>query len=171
MNISANIIKLTDTAELLDFELENREWFEQHIPPRPESFYSLAGVQTQIEEFLDNHQNELMLPMLLRTNEDQICGRLNLTIDPSEPMVGMIGYRVGKLFTRQGVATKAVKLMQQYALENTDVTVLKAIALTSNIGSNKALKNNGFELEEHIRDFTLLNGRHHNANQYTWSLS
>ncbi|WP_375749695.1 GNAT family N-acetyltransferase [Vibrio sp. HN007] len=169
MEISAKIISQADTAKLLDFELENRQWFEKHIPPRLDSFYSLSGVQSQIETFLEQYENETLIPMLLWTPDGELCGRLNLTIDESEPTVGILGYRVGERFTRQGVASQAISLIQQYIVQFTEITTLKAIALTSNIGSSKALENNGFNKESNIKNFVLLNGRHEDANEYIWT--
>ncbi|WP_428775048.1 GNAT family N-acetyltransferase [Vibrio sp.] len=168
MQVTASLIQLADTSDLLRFELENKQWFDRHIPPRLNSFYSLTGVQSQIEEFLELYEQETMIPMLLRTSDGQICGRLNLHIDESEPSVGILGYRVGQAFTRQGVATRAVKLMQQYVVSNTDITALKAIALTTNLGSIKVLENNGFEAQAYLRNYTMLNGHHEHAHEYLW---
>ncbi|MDG3085183.1 GNAT family N-acetyltransferase [Vibrio hannami] len=169
MEIVVELVKLSDTNDLLDFELENREWFEKHIPPRLSSFYSLTGVRVQIEQFLENYENQTMVPMLIKTLDGQICGRLNLSIDESESTVGTVGYRVGELYTRKGVATQAVKYLQKYVVENTEIRVLKAIALTTNIGSCRTLENNGFKSKRYIKDFTLLNGRHESAQEYVWA--
>lgn len=168
MEITAKVIKLTDTNALLDFELENRQWFEQFIPPRLNSFYSLTGVRAHIEDFLTHYQDGLMLPMLMWTPDGEICGRINLNIEESDPHCATLGYRVGKAFTRQGVATQAIELIQQHVQIGSNVTTLKAIALNSNKGSSKALLKCGFQVSSSIKDFVLLNGRHENACEYIW---
>ncbi|WP_171755131.1 GNAT family N-acetyltransferase [Vibrio sp. 99-8-1] len=171
MIVTANLIEQSDTSELLAFELKNRKWFEKQIPPRLESFYSLAGVQSQIQEFLDLYEQEAMVPMLLRTEQGQICGRLNLHINKTQSNTGVIGYRIGEAYTRQGVATQAVKLIQEYIVEYTEVTELRAIALTTNLGSIKVLEKSGFKPLEFIKNYALLNGRHVDANEYVWNVA
>lgn len=171
MKITTKLVELPDTSELLDFELENREWFEKQIPPRLESFYSLAGVQSQIIEFLDLYQQEAMIPMLIRCDKGKICGRLNLRIDIAEPHIAVLGYRIGEAYTRQGVATQAVNLIKQHIVSDTDISELQAIALTTNLGSIKVLEKSGFTSEEFIKNYSLFNGRHVNANMYVWRTS
>ncbi|WP_447528056.1 GNAT family N-acetyltransferase [Vreelandella sp. TE19] len=168
MEVQAEILKLSDAHELLEFELENRAWFEQFIAPRENEFYSLSGVQSQIKEFLIKYQSDTMVPMLLKTPDGRICGRVNLRIDDDEPETGFIGYRVGKAFTRRGVATQAIKIMQQYVSSNKAITSLKAIVLMVNPGSAKALENNSFRSVLYLDNYTVLNGKKEDAREYRW---
>ncbi|MFA0570879.1 GNAT family N-acetyltransferase [Vibrio gallaecicus] len=171
MIISVQIVKLSDATELLNFELENRVWFEQHIPPRFDGFYSVSGVKSQIKEFLNLYEDNTMIPMILRTQDGEICGRLNLTMEDSDNNLGVIGYRIGEKFTRKGLATQAIEYMQKYIHDQTQLTRLKAIVLSSNRGSSIALERNGFKVRAHLKEFAMLNGQQMNAYEYIWEKS
>ncbi|PGZ61497.1 GNAT family N-acetyltransferase [Bacillus cereus] len=55
-----------------------------------------------------------------------------------------IMYAISSVYQNNGYATKATKGMSDYLFENTNVTILNAIALISNIASNKVIEKSGF---------------------------
>ncbi|GAB6429918.1 GNAT family N-acetyltransferase [Bacillus luti] len=55
-----------------------------------------------------------------------------------------IMYAISSAYQNNGYATKATKGMIEYLFENTNVTILNAIALISNIASNKVIEKSGF---------------------------
>lgn len=63
---------------MLAFELDNRDWFEQHVAARAPAFYTPAGVATHIQEYLDAHDHGVLLPCVLLDDDGAIVGRANL---------------------------------------------------------------------------------------------
>lgn len=57
-----------------------------------------------------------------------------------------IGYHIAKLYTNNGYATEAVNLFLDYLKNNTDVTEIYGVALSSNKASRRVLEKSGFEL-------------------------
>lgn len=56
-----SLIDLSDALALLEFERQNKDWFDQFIPPREVEFYSLNGVKQHIRELLlDYHSHEML---------------------------------------------------------------------------------------------------------------
>ncbi|MGF1778044.1 GNAT family N-acetyltransferase [Vibrio nomapromontoriensis] len=156
--IQVTLLHLNDCAALLAFETENQAWFEQHVPPREDGFYSLEGVRAQTQEFLLYHRAGLMFPMLIKTPSGAICGRINVNVKESTPTQAEIGYRIGHNYLKQGIASSALRLLLLQLRESSSLTQVRAHAVTTNLGSRKVLENNGFRPVREINAFTQLNG-------------
>ena len=57
-----------------------------------------------------------------------------------------MGYRLLKEFWGRGFASQTVKLLVEYLYETTDIEIICASTLPGNVGSEKVLKKNGFDL-------------------------
>ncbi|MCY9872223.1 GNAT family N-acetyltransferase [Vibrio barjaei] len=166
MDISLSLVELEDCHALLLFERQNKAWFEQHIPPRDDGFYSQQGVEEHIREQILFHRAILCYPMLIRNNEGEICGRINLNVSETDMTHAEVGYRVGESHAGKGIASSALSLLIDYAKKTTSLKTLKAHALTSNLASQKVLENNQFEQIEKIKDFAVLHDVCSNAYLY-----
>lgn len=151
------LIKLSDAQQLLDFELSNKQWFEQFIPPREDDFYSLAGVEQHIREFLlDYHCNEL-IPMLIKSSDNKIIGRINVSNIDRVKGIAHLGYRVAQEAINRGVAKWAVSQLGT-VLQGTKVQTIYAYASTSNPASQKVLVSSGFESVKLVENYAQLHG-------------
>ncbi|MCW8347366.1 GNAT family N-acetyltransferase [Vibrio sp. ZSDZ65] len=155
--IQVTLLHLDDCAALLAFETENQAWFEQHVPPREDGFYSLEGVRAQTQEFLLYHRAGLMLPMLIKTASGDICGRINVNVKESTPTMAEIGYRIGHGYLKQGIASSALQQLLQQLRNSSALTEVCAHAVTSNLGSRKVLEGNEFKAVKHIKAFAKIN--------------
>lgn len=171
MDISIELISLDDADVLLDFESVNRSWFEQHVSPRDESFYTSQGVRSQISEFLSLYARGEMYPMLIRSNSQEVCGRINVHRIDSNVYTGELGYRIGQQFTSKGIASQAVGKLIDYLVSETQLSSLRAIVLCSNEGSQKVLERNGFSKVKGITNYAERNGELKDAIEYELSLS
>ncbi|WP_341665631.1 GNAT family N-acetyltransferase [Vibrio sp.] len=143
--------------KLLEFELENRDWFESMIPPREPEFYSLQGVTEHIQLFLLEHQARTLIPMLIIDDKGNLVGRINVSNIDSNKNQAHIGYRVGKVFTNRGVAKYAVANMVRI-VEKFGINELLAYASTGNIASQRVLKTNGFKANRLVSNYAELHG-------------
>jgi ribosomal-protein-alanine N-acetyltransferase len=166
MDISIHLLQPSDVGPLLEFELENREWFDQFVPARDDSFYSDSGVAEQIAHFLKEYQNGELIPMLIKDARGVICGRINVRDISQNGESGELGYRVGRAFGSKGVASNAVRKLLVFLSEYSSLKYVDAYALVSNIGSNKILSNTGFELVECVENYAVFKGQHQDANFY-----
>ncbi|MCL9776109.1 GNAT family N-acetyltransferase [Vibrio methylphosphonaticus] len=151
------LVHLDDSAALLQFESDNQAWFEQHVPPRGDDFYSLQGVREQTQEFLLYHRAGLMFPMLIKTTTGEICGRMNVNVKECTPTVAEIGYRVGHHYTQKGIASSALKQLLRWLRESSSLVEVRAHAVISNLGSRKVLESNGFLPIRQIDAFAKIN--------------
>ncbi|MFA0550368.1 GNAT family N-acetyltransferase [Vibrio sp. Evd11] len=171
MDIFLHLLHSNDVSALLEFEVENREWFEQFVPAREDSFYSYAGVAEQVTSFLTEYGNGEMIPMLIKDANGTICGRFNVRDIDQNTESGELGYRVGHAFGSKGIASNSVRKLLIYLAEHSSLKYVDAYALVGNVGSNKILSNTGFDLVERVESYAVFKGQNQNANYYRKALS
>lgn len=165
-DIKLELLSLSHAEQLLDFELKNKGWFEQFIPPREQDFYCPEGVQTHIEHFLLEYKCHQLLPLIIRTSIGSIAGRLNFTNVDLKKGTAHVGYRVGKAFTSQGVAKTALARGMS-VLKKRGIKRLFAYAEVNNMASQKVLTSNGFTKVRVVEDYAKLNGQSIDCIEYT----
>ncbi|WP_157811970.1 GNAT family N-acetyltransferase [Alteribacter populi] len=132
--------------ELLNFEVNNRTFFEEVIPGRGDDFY-------QSSQFLENLKSLVLestagkcYMYVVKNSSGEIVGRINL-VDVQETNDGLkvaeMGYRIGEAHKGKGYATAAIKLAVEEAI-NQNIDLLIATTSTDNIGSQVVLVKNGF---------------------------
>ncbi|MBE8578189.1 GNAT family N-acetyltransferase [Vibrio sp. OPT18] len=171
MDVFLHLLQPNDASALLDFEVENREWFEQFVPAREGRFYSNEGVAEQVTNFLTEYDNGEMIPMLIKDANGIVCGRINIRDIGLNGESGELGYRVGHAYGSKGIASYAVRKLLIYLAEHSSLKYVDAYALVGNVGSNKILSNTGFELVERVENYAVFKGEHQDANYYRKSLS
>jgi len=144
---SVRELKSTDTEALLDFEIQNREWFETHIDARDPSFYSLQGVAEHIEGYLSDFAAGAWHPFVIEDASARIVGRANLKSIDSLARSAQVGYRVAQCVGGQGLATMALRHLIEEARVRWGMTHLVAYVFKENVGSRKVLERCGFLLD------------------------
>ena len=169
MDIYIEKIQITDAEDLYEFELENREKFEEMVPTRGDDYYNpeffkkrhvaLLGEQVQGDSFF----------YLIKDKASSILGRINLVDIDKFHQIGHLGYRVGQAHTGKGIATKALKLLLETEID-LDIKQIKAKTTTNNIASQKVLEKNGFERIATDDEEFEMNGQTLNFIYYTLTL-
>lgn len=152
-------LTVDDVDPLLCFELDNRSWFERFIQPRPDSFYTPAGVRLHVRQFLQESRQGKRLPRLIIHRESGvIVGRVNLHNLRLDQSRAFIGYRVAQSIAGQGAAKQAVALIQDEA-RLLGIRTLWAYVVTSNVASQKVLQHHGFKVKKCLPRYVVLNGQ------------
>jgi ribosomal-protein-alanine N-acetyltransferase len=81
---------------------------------------------------------------LIRNEEDELVGRVNVVDINFVEKSGHIGYRVGEKHVGKGIANKAVHLLLKEATKK-GIETIHAKTTIENIASQTVLKRNGFE--------------------------
>ena len=158
LDMQLDLLKEGDVEKLLEFEIQNREWFEANIPPRETDFYSLEGVKEHIQVFLLEFAAKTLVPMLIVDESGSILGRVNVSNISRRRKIAHIGYRVGKSFTNRGVAKFAVSSIIR-VVEKMGVEKLVAYASTENLASQKVLTANGFRPMKVVNNYAEMHGK------------
>jgi [ribosomal protein S5]-alanine N-acetyltransferase len=144
MDITIEKLHETDAEKLYEFELENRDFFEEMVPSRGDEYYNFENFKKRHQALLDEQAKGLSYFFLIKDKDDLILGRINIIdIDKSQKL-GHVGYRVGKAYTRKGVASKALKLLID-TMNNQGIKQILAKTTINNIASQKVLKKAGFK--------------------------
>jgi ribosomal-protein-alanine N-acetyltransferase len=135
---------LDDAEALLEFELENRIYFEGWINAREPDYYHLGSVQHAIEMAQSDASADKAYQFLAKYN-GVIVGRVNLT-NVCRPYYNKatLGYRIGERFGGNGYATKAVEQILEKARIELDLWRIEATIRLDNHGSARVLLNNSF---------------------------
>ncbi|CAM4290070.1 acetyltransferase [Bacillus manliponensis] len=167
MNISLHPLQMSDAEQLFQFELVNKEFFEETVPPRGDGYYHFENFKAQLKSLLDEQTQGSSYFYLIRNKQNAIVGRINLTdIDISENL-GYLGYRIGANYTGNGIAGKALRsLLDQVAQKG--IQQIKAQTTTHNIASQKVLENNGFRYIDTDKEEFEISGQKVSFVYYTW---
>ncbi|MBT2690226.1 GNAT family N-acetyltransferase [Bacillus sp. ISL-47] len=152
--------------KLLDFEQENRTYFEQFVPPREEGYYFKESVISSILEMQKSRNDNKYYLYLLINEKQQIAGRINVYNIDGETLEAEIGYRIGLRFTGMGYASEAVRLISRETKEVLGLKRLKALTLSFNGASSRVLEKNGFMEGETLERHLPFNGLMHDAKVY-----
>lgn len=137
-------LETDDAARLLRFELDNRAWFERHIEPRGDAFYSAAGVHAHIAEFLAAFAVGTRHPCVIVDGDGAVIGRANLKEIDCQAGGAEVGYRIAASHAGNGLATAAVLHLVALAREEWRLERLYAYVLPANLASARVLEKCAF---------------------------
>ena len=159
--LSIQAATLADAPELLQFELENRGFFERWLAGRGEDFYRLAVVEHMLKKAEIDWLAGRSYQYLIRL-DGQIMGRINL-IDVKRGSLNQacVGFRIGERFVRRGIASEALEFALFEAFTVHHLWRIEALARPDNTASLKALQKNGFHPFGRATRCIFLNGQWH----------
>ncbi|MGB0860440.1 MAG: GNAT family N-acetyltransferase [Pseudoalteromonas spongiae] len=156
------------SKQLLDFELENKAWFESFIAPRDADFYSNVGVSKHVAVLEATMRSKSGYSAVLIQN-NAIVARANLKDITDD--TAYIGYRVAKNMTSQGIASLCVAQLIKVAAQQFSLTTLRAQVLNNNPASERVLHKFAFQAASTHPDFLCLNGQSLACTEFSLRLS
>jgi len=135
---------LADAQDLLAFEVENRNWFEQYVTPRDDRFYTSVGVEDHIRAYLIARQQQRFHGCVVVNDAGKIIARANLREINMKRHSAEVGYRVGQAYTGLGVASEATRYLIQLAYGEWQIQDLRGFVSVQNPASSRVLEKNGF---------------------------
>ena len=146
MEIIVKLLEESDLNDLLDFEIENKAFFEETLPPRGDEYYKLENFKEIIKELVEEQKNDIVYMYLIKDLKGKVIGRINITsIQRGSFNKAELGYRIGKDYQGKGVATNAAKIVLEKALKEHKLHRIEAGTSSDNIGSQIVLIKNGFQ--------------------------
>jgi ribosomal-protein-alanine N-acetyltransferase len=163
-------LALEDAIELLRFEETNRAWFEGHIDPRADEFYSIQGVIDHIQELLGAHGKGQFHAFILTDETGIIVGRANLKEIQQDEGFAEVGYRIAEQCAGQGFASQALVQLIEVARNTWQLKRLFAVVTEDNKASARVLEKQGFVLTEHIQNIAVVSGKSLNGSKFALDL-
>ncbi len=147
MNIVLEIMSRDNLHDIYEFELNNKEYFETVLPPRPIEYFSYETFCKLMKEFIEEQNKNECLMCIVRNETGMMIGRVNFSSIVDNGIVeAELGYRFCEESKGKGYASEAVKQIIKYGVEHYGIRKISAGTATSNIGSQKVLIRNGFKL-------------------------
>lgn len=154
MVMKFEVLSMNHVRQLLDFELENRSWFESLIEPRDNSFYSEQGVGNHIKSLICDMKNDTAYCGVLVYN-NKIIARANLKDIAKQ--YAFVGYRVSKQFISRGCASYCLSQLIEVAINKLGIKTLDAHVLENNPASKRVLEKYGFIEADSSIPFIIIN--------------
>nr|WP_276531916.1 GNAT family N-acetyltransferase [Brevibacillus invocatus] len=146
VQIKIELVAQDDATKLFEFECQNRVFFEKWVPTRGEAYYEFDSFCHILSNLLQDQAEGKDYFHLIRDEHGTILGRINIVdiqvIDSVKS--GHIGYRIGESHRGRGIASDAVRLLVQKAVEEYYITLLYAKTTMNNLASQKVLEKNHF---------------------------
>ena len=169
MKIRIDQLNEWDAEALFSFEVKNRSYFKKMVPDRGSDYYHFDTFKNKLDQLLIEQSEGQSTFYLIKDEHDSILGRINLIdFNPSNGDAEL-GYRIGEQYTRNGIATKALKLLLKEICHDNRIKRISARTTNDHVGSQKVLERNGFKYESTDRNEVVLNGTKVKLIHYQWS--
>ncbi len=146
-------------ADLYQFELDNRAFFESRINARTQSYYSLDSVTKALQVAENEAKSDVGYQFFVCDKALNIVGRINLTrVRRAHFHSAELGYRIAELACGKGYASAAIRKILDKAFLELDLKRIEAAVSVSNLASIRALQRNGFSQYGHAKRSFELNG-------------
>lgn len=160
MTLTIELMNYENLKDIYKFELNNREYFEKLLPPRPKSYLNYDTFKITMEEIIKEQNNRECYMHVIRNQTGKMIGRVNLNCIETEDLVkAEIGYRFDEHEQGKGYASYAVKEILNKALNDYGIQVIRAGTATNNFKSQKLLEKNGFKLVGKEYEVMKVNGQ------------
>ena len=148
-----------DAPALLDAYIRSREHLRPFDPARPDSFWTLAGQQSRLDEMVQQMKmGRLLACAMLRDGRVLGCATLN-TIVLGPFCSADLGYWVDPAEVGRGLASAAVAALCQIADQELGLHRIQASTNPLNVASQRVLTKNGFEQWGTAPRYLHINGR------------
>ena len=143
-----------DAQALLQINIDNKEYFENWMPLKPDaSYYSLQGQLDKIESIYQKSKNDECYSFGIFLEESKtLIGNVSFYFVQRGPHQScMVGYQIAEKYTGKGYATKAVSLSLEIAFKKLHFHRVRAEAQPENKGSIRVLEKAGLTREGYAR--------------------
>lgn len=101
MKIYIEQLKKHDAKDLFTFELTNKSFLKQWYLIVARNIFDFEYFQKLLDNLLIEQADGESYFYLIRNEENEIVGRINLVDIDSETRISSLGYRVGEKFTKK----------------------------------------------------------------------
>ena len=155
------VLKPNQAGQVLDFFLEDKEYFEQYEPDRAYNFYTerhqAALLRYEYNEALS--KNLIRFYVSLKSDPDIIIGTICLhNIKPVIYSSAEIGYKFLQRVQHLGIASEAMQCLIKVAFSDLHLHRIYAMIEPDNEASLRFARRNGFKQEGLCQEFAYIHG-------------
>lgn len=157
-DFSIRTLRADDADQLLQFERDNRDWFERHVDARGDGFYTPDGVRDHIHQYLDAYAGSTWHPCVLLDQGGAIVGRANLKNIDLAARSAEAGCRIAQQHSGNGLAARALNHLRDEARARWGLERLSAFVAIDNAASVRVVQKCGFIRAERVEKMAVING-------------
>lgn len=161
----------SDAAALVDFHLENKDFFKEYDPPTPDDFFTVQYWNKSIQQSQNSWLERRALRLIIIHKENKsLIGTINFTSFERGPFqCCRLGYKLGQKYNGQGLMTEALSAGLRYIFDELNFHRVEANYIPSNKRSEKLLFKLGFTQEGEAKNYLFINGdwQDHNLTSLT----
>ncbi|WP_321878331.1 ribosomal protein S5-alanine N-acetyltransferase [Paraburkholderia bannensis] len=149
-----------DAAELLQYQLDNRQHLQPWEPLRDDAFYTIEAIQRRIAGMVQQMHEGNALYLLIRDAQHQaVFGECNFTNIVRGPFQAChLGFSISASAQGKGLMHEALKQALEFVFETYELHRVMANYRPENARSGKLLARLGFETEGTARAYLKING-------------
>ncbi|MGV3464988.1 MAG: GNAT family N-acetyltransferase [Heyndrickxia sp.] len=159
--IYIRLLTLNDANDVLQFELDNQEFFQTYTLKRPSEYYTIDHQKELMVQKIEKAKKDMEYNFgIFKMDNDELIGTIGLFRILRDPLQSaIIGYSLSKNHNGKGYATEAVKLVVDYAFSTLKLHRIEAGVMPHNIGSIRVLEKAGFDKEGIAKSNVKINGK------------
>lgn len=166
LDIQLHPAMAANAAEVLEFELANREFFRSIIGDYEDSYYQIDKVTKTLEEAEAQRAQDKSHQYLI-WHGDELIGRINLrNVTRRHVNSAHLGARIAQKYSNQGVGTAGLAMFLKFAFHDLALHRLETSVVPHNTGSHRVLEKYGFVKFGHSRRSFLLKDVWHDLIYY-----
>ncbi|PTM56606.1 GNAT family N-acetyltransferase [Desmospora activa] len=160
-NIVLRYLNESDSAELLELELRNRDFFKHYLYTVDESYYTIEHQRKIIVDAQQqSEQDQKYIFGVFLKETEQLIGKVILAgVARGSLQSCSLGYYLDQAQNGKGYTTEAVRLAVKVAFEELQLHRIEARIMPKNIGSIRVIEKLGFQKEGHCRKDAYINGK------------
>lgn len=155
------LLNIADAEDLLQMEIENRDFFQLYSPLKEETFYTIEKQKERIEKSISRAQEGSFYSFgIFLTSTEQLVGNLSLSeVVRGDLQSCWIGYSLDKKQNGKGYGTEAVKQAVEFGFKELGLHRIEAGVMPHNIPSIRVLEKAGFHKEGIAKENVRINGK------------
>jgi [ribosomal protein S5]-alanine N-acetyltransferase len=160
-NIYLRPLCTNDAKSLLNFQSQNRLFFELFSTTRNDHFYTIEGQLKRIEKLIEDMERDQGYYFgIFKNDDDFLIGTINLfQVLRGDLQSAFIGYFLDKSQNGKGYTTEAVNLLVNYAFNELKLHRIEAGVMPHNSASIRVLEKAGFHKEGIAKKNVRINGK------------
>jgi [ribosomal protein S5]-alanine N-acetyltransferase len=144
VDVSLRPLTVGDAELMTRLYQDQREFMAPFDPPRLDSFYTLGGQRTELDQLVRERAHDRLHRFLIEA-EGTPAGAISVSRITRGPFQNAgLGYWVVRALNGCGICTEAVRLIAEWGFGEAGLHRLEAAILVDNIGSQEVLRRNGF---------------------------
>jgi [ribosomal protein S5]-alanine N-acetyltransferase len=160
MKIKLRKMLLSDAKRFFEI-LSHPEFY--YYPAKPVSIKQERGF---LRKIIKSRKEGLIHSFAIIINEKNIGGA-GFTVDKKFPYRCMIGYFIDRKFWNKGIATEAVKLLEDFITKNQDMVRIEIITAKKNTASQRVAIKSGYKKEGLLRKYLKIRDKFHDCCIYS----